>query len=76
MVTPYNGTVVVTNDDRSDSDFTFGLYARAGIELRLTKNTWAGVNVRHMQADVNLSDSIGEFAIDGNLYLFSVTNRY
>ena len=76
VVTPHNGTVVVTNDDRSDNDFTFGLYARAGIELRLTEKTWAGFNVRHMQADVNLSDSIGEFAIDGNLYLFSVTNRY
>lgn len=75
VVTPL-GTAVVTNENNSDSDFTFGWYARAGIELRLSKNTWAGLNVRHMQAEVDLNDSLGEFNIDGNLYLLSVTNRY
>lgn len=76
VVTPFNGTVVVSNDDRNDSDFTFGLYARAGVELRLTELTWVGLNVRHMQAEVDLNDSLGEFDIDGNLYLLSITNRY
>lgn len=76
VVTPQNGEVVVSNGDREDDAFTFGLYARAGVELRITEHTWAGLNVRYMQAEVDLSDSIGEFDIDGNVYLLSITNRY
>lgn len=62
--------------NNSDSDLGIGWYARAGFDLGVTKDTWLGLNVRHIKADLNLSKSVGKFDIDGEMYLFSVTHRY
>lgn len=60
----------------SDNDFGIGWYARVGFDLGVTKDTWIGLNARHIEADLNLSKSVGKFDIDGEMYLFSVTHRY
>src|SRR3990167_8656474 len=74
--TPTPSAVVVTNDSHHDTDWSPGGYARVGLDIRLTENTWVGANVRHMKTDMDLEESIGHFDIDGNLYLLSITNRY
>lgn len=53
-----------------------GWYARAGLEFQLTPETWVGANVRHMSAQADLSESLGVFDMDGELYLLTITNRY
>lgn len=73
---PAPNTAVITNQENHDTDWSPGGYVRAGVEFRLSGNTWMGLNVRHMKTDLNLEDSIGRFDIDGNLYLLSVTNRF
>jgi hypothetical protein len=60
----------------SDNDFSIGWYARAGVDLGITKDTWVGLNVRHIESNLNLSKSVGKFDIDGEMYLISVTHRY
>lgn len=60
----------------SDNDFGIGWYARVGVDLGVTNDTWIGLNVRHINADLDLSKSVGKFDIDGEMYLFSVTHRY
>ena len=65
-----------TERNNSDSDLGIGWYARAGFDLGVTNDTWIGLNVRHIEADLNLSKSVGKFDIDGEMYLFSVTHRY
>jgi opacity protein-like surface antigen len=76
LSTAYNGTIVINNGKNSDSDISAGYYGRAGIEARLTGNSWVGLSVRYMDADLDLSKSLGDFDIKGNLYLLSVTTRY
>ncbi len=60
----------------SDHDFSIGWYARVGFDLGVTNDTWIGLNVRHINADLDLSKSVGKFDIDGKMYLFSVTHLY
>lgn len=60
----------------SDNDFGIGWYARAGVDLGITKDTWIGLNVRHIEADLDLSKSVGKFDVDGEMYLLTVTHRY
>ncbi|HVL01976.1 MAG TPA: hypothetical protein VM553_19300 [Dongiaceae bacterium] len=74
--TPQNGTVVVTDDENHDTDWSAGAYARVGLDIRITGQTWVGLNVRHMKTEMDLEEAIGRFDIDGNLYLLSITNRY
>lgn len=71
-----SSNVVISNHGTKDSDFSLGWYARAGMEFKLTEQTWVGVSVRNMDVEANLADSIGKFAIDGNVYMITVTNRY
>ncbi len=71
-----SGSVIVIDVSNSDTDLSAGWYARAGLELRLTEDLWAGLNVRHLNTRLNLSDSIGKLDLDGNQYLFSLTRRF
>ncbi|MDI1302589.1 MAG: hypothetical protein PSX71_11845 [bacterium] len=71
-----SGSVIVIDVSNSDTDLSAGWYARAGLELRLTEDLWAGLNVRHLNTRLNLSDSIGKLDLDGNQYLFSLTQRF
>lgn len=71
-----SGSVIVIDVSHSDTDLSAGWYARAGLELRLTEDMWAGLNVRHLNTRLNLSDSIGKIDLDGNQYLFSLTQRF
>lgn len=70
------GSVIVIDVSHSDTDLSAGWYVRSGLELRLTEDLWAGLNVRHLNAHLNLSDSIGTLDLDGNQYLFSLTQRF
>ena len=69
------GSTIVIDVSNKDTDFNIGAYARAGIELHLADNVWAGISARYMKTDLNLADSLGRFAIDGTLIQFSLTHR-
>lgn len=73
--TSFEGTTINIDADNYHSDFTVGAYARAGFEFQLLDNYWMGGSVRHMKADVNLSKSVGQFDIDGDIYFLTVTKR-
>lgn len=69
------GSDLVIDLSNKDTDLNFGGYARVGIELNLTNNLWAGVSLRYMKTDLNLSSSLGQFSIDGALLQFSLTQQ-
>ncbi|MFW0776177.1 MAG: outer membrane beta-barrel protein [Rickettsiales bacterium] len=69
-------TETISGDGNSDSDFALGWYARVGADIRLGKHTWLGASVRQMQVDVDLSDALGEFDINGQVYQLTITQRY
>jgi len=73
--TPYDTSSIKIDADSYHSDFTVGAYARAGFEFKLPNNYWIGGSVRHMKADVNLSKSVGQFDIDGDVYYLTVTKK-
>lgn len=75
QVQPLNSTIVV--DVKShDTDISTGFYARLGAEFRISGNYWAGLNIRYMDSELNLSKSLGNFKIDGYSYLLCVSLRY
>ena len=69
------GSTIIIDVSNKDTDFNIGAYARAGVELHLADNLWAGISARYMKTDLNLEDSLGRFAIDGTLIQFSLTHR-
>jgi len=75
-VTIQSATVIIKDGDSSDYDLSLGWYGRAGAEIRVGKNTWIGASVRYMDVELDLSDSLGDFSIDGEMYLLTVSNRY
>ena len=75
-VTVDGSSVQVYQGSKTDSDFVLGWYSRIGADIRLNQQTWVGISVRHMDADVDLSKAAGQFDINGELYLLSITNRY
>ncbi len=72
---PINGNTIVIDTDDYHSDFTIGGYARIGFEFELPNNYWLGASVRHMKAELDLSKTIGEFDIDGDVYYLTVTKK-
>lgn len=72
---PLSGSSIAIDVDDYHSDFTIGAYARAGFEFRLPNNYWLGASVRHMQADLDLGNTLGDFDIDGEVYYMTVTKK-
>ena len=70
-----DGNTIVININDYDSDFTVGGYARAGIDVRISHDFWLGFSARHMRAKVDLDKTIGEFDIDGIIYLLAITKK-
>jgi len=70
-----SGSTVVINTNDYHSDFTVGYYGRAGFDIHLQDNWWLGGSVRYMHASVDLSKTIGEFDVDGNVYFFTLTRK-
>lgn len=58
--------------DGSGSGFGVGLYARAGLELRLPSNTWVGAGVRWSDSEVDLGTA-GDLEIEGLQFLITVS---
>ena len=62
VVTP-SGTVVLTSSD--DSDFAFGVYARAGIDFALKNQQFVGIGVRYMKTELDFDKTVGKVDIEG-----------
>ncbi len=70
------GSIIVIEGNNSDTDISAGYYVRFGTEMRVYKNFWAGLNVRYMDAELDLSQSLGHFKIDGSLFLLSISRQF
>lgn len=62
VVSP-SGTVVLTSSD--DSDFAFGVYARAGLDFALRDQQFVGVGVRYMKTELDFDKTVGKIDIEG-----------
>ncbi len=71
-----SSAVIIKDGANSDTDLSLGWYSRTGAEMRVGKHTWIGASISYMDVDLDLSDSLGDFSIDGEMYLFTITNQY
>ena len=70
------GSIIVIEGNNSDTDISAGYYARFGTEIRVYDNFWVGLNVRYMDAQLDLSQSLGDFNVDGSLFLLSISRHF
>ena len=73
---PSSGTTIWFDANKWHTDFTVGVYGRAGFDCFIADDFWLGFSARYMKAKVDLSNSIGEFRVDGTLYFISLTRKY
>jgi hypothetical protein len=69
-----NGQIVISSSD--ESDFAFGLYARAGIDFQLKPGQLLGIGLRYMAAEMDFSSTVGELNLEGPQYVLTYTARY
>ncbi|MAR90496.1 MAG: hypothetical protein CML06_06405 [Pseudomonadales bacterium] len=70
------GSNIFIDTDEYHTDFTLGGYGRVGVEMRVGGGYWLGASARHLQAKVDLGNSIGEFDVDGTQYFVSLSRRF
>ena len=59
-----------------ESGFGSGVYARTGFEVPLWDNTWAGLQVRWLEADLDFNGDAGTFDTGAVQIMFSVTQGF
>ena len=65
------GSAVIKSSD--ESDFSFGLYGRAGIDFEYGNDQYLGLGVRYMAAEVDFSDTVGKVDLEGPQFVLTYT---
>ena len=66
-----SGQIVITSSD--ESDFSVGVYGRAGIDFQYSAGQFIGLGVRYMKAEMDFDKTIGKLDLEGPQVVFTYT---
>lgn len=67
-----NGSRITIDFDEIDFDADLGWYARAGVEFNITKELYIGVAARHINAELDLDESIGYIELEDTIGMITL----
>jgi opacity protein-like surface antigen len=69
-------TSTFIEEDETESAVGAGLYARAGIEFRVSENTMLGLGIRAFRSDLDFEDTVGRVDVEGVQAMLTYTMRF